>query len=69
MLFSVTFGGSPKATSFPQATPPYLVISRSRYYNMSNFLNQDFGSEEEDDDFNPVVAEESEGEDAKVGRP
>lgn len=34
---------------------------------MSNFLNQDFGSDEEDDDFNPVVAEESEGEESKVG--
>lgn len=35
---------------------------------MSNFLNQDFGSDEEDDDFNPVPAEESEGEDSKVSR-
>jgi hypothetical protein len=33
---------------------------------MSNFLNQDFGSDEEDDDFNPVAAEESDVEDAKV---
>jgi transcription elongation factor SPT5 len=33
---------------------------------MSNFLNQDFGSDEEDDDFNPPPAEESDVEDAKV---
>jgi hypothetical protein len=33
---------------------------------MSNFLNQDFGSDEEDDDFNPAPAEESDVEDAKV---
>lgn len=33
---------------------------------MSNFLNQDFGSDEEDDDFNPVAGDESEGEDSKV---
>ncbi|KAJ5675547.1 Transcription elongation factor spt5 [Penicillium macrosclerotiorum] len=32
---------------------------------MSNFLNQDFGSEDEDDDFNPVAAEESDAEDAQ----
>jgi molybdopterin/thiamine biosynthesis adenylyltransferase len=33
---------------------------------MSNFLNQDFGSDEEDDDFNPAPAEESDVEDSKV---
>lgn len=33
---------------------------------MSNFLSQDFGSDEEDDDFNPIAADESEGEDSKV---
>jgi hypothetical protein len=33
---------------------------------MSNFLNQDFGSEDEDDDFNPAPVEESDVEDAKV---
>lgn len=34
-----------------------------------NFLNQDLGSEEEDDDFNPMPADESDHEeaDAKVG--
>jgi transcription elongation factor SPT5 len=34
---------------------------------MSNFLNQDFGSDEEDDDFNPAPVEDSDVEDAKVG--
>lgn len=34
-----------------------------------NFLNQDLGSEEEDDDFNPAPADESDNEEAdeKVG--
>lgn len=34
-----------------------------------NFLNQDFGSDEEDDDFNPAQVEESDAEEveAKVG--
>ena len=31
-----------------------------------NFLNQDFGSEDEDDDFNPAPAEDSDAEDSKV---
>ncbi|GLI78880.1 transcription elongation factor spt5 [Penicillium ochrochloron] len=35
---------------------------------MSNFLNQDFGSDEEDDDFNPAPAEESDVEDAKPAK-
>jgi len=30
-----------------------------------NFLNEDFGSDEEDDDFNPAPAEESDEEDIK----
>lgn len=33
---------------------------------MSNLLNHDFGSEDEDDDFNPVVADESDAENSKV---
>lgn len=33
---------------------------------MSNFLNQDFGSEDEEDDFNPAPQEESDAEDLKV---
>lgn len=33
---------------------------------MSNFLNHDFGSDEEDDDFNPAPAGESDVEDSKV---
>lgn len=33
---------------------------------MSNFLNQDFGSDDEDDEFNPGPVDESEGEDSKV---
>lgn len=33
---------------------------------MSNFLNHDFGSEDEDDDFNPAPIDESDNEDAKV---
>ena len=32
-----------------------------------NFMNEDFGSEEEDDDFNPVTAEDSDAEESKVG--
>jgi transcription elongation factor SPT5 len=35
---------------------------------MSNFLNQDFGSDDEDDEFNPAPVDDSEGEDSKVGR-
>lgn len=36
---------------------------------MSNFLNQDFGSEDEEDDFNPVNYEDSDAEEppSKVG--
>lgn len=36
---------------------------------MSNFLNQDFGSEDEEDDFNPIPQEESDAEEprAQVG--
>ena len=36
---------------------------------MSNFLNQDFGSEDDEDDFNPAPQEESDAEEprAKVG--
>lgn len=36
---------------------------------MSNFLNHDFGSEDEEDDFNPAPQEESDVEEprAKVG--
>lgn len=30
-----------------------------------NFLNEGFGSEEEDDDFNPAPAEDSDEEDVK----
>jgi len=33
---------------------------------MSNFLNHDFGSEDEDDDFNPAPVDESDAEDSKV---
>lgn len=33
---------------------------------MSNFLNHDFGSEDEDDDFNPPHVDDSDAEDAKV---
>jgi len=34
---------------------------------MSNFLNQDFGSDdEEDDEFNPAPVDDSDGEQAKV---
>ncbi|KAJ5579859.1 uncharacterized protein N7459_005844 [Penicillium hispanicum] len=33
-----------------------------------NFLNQDFGSEDEDDDFNPAPAEESDAEDSKPAK-
>ncbi|KAJ5175190.1 Transcription elongation factor spt5 [Penicillium canariense] len=33
---------------------------------MSNFLNHDFGSDEEDDDFNPAPVEDSDVEDAQV---
>lgn len=33
----------------------------------SNLLDHDFGSEEEDDDFNPGVQEDSDAEDVKVG--
>lgn len=29
---------------------------------MSNFLNQDFGSDDEEDDFNPVNQDESDAE-------
>lgn len=37
---------------------------------MSNFLNQDFGSEDEGDDFNPVNYEDSDAEElSKVGLP
>ena len=32
----------------------------------SNLLNQDFGSDEEDDDFNPAPAEDSDAEESKV---
>lgn len=32
-----------------------------------NLANQDFGSDEEDDDFNPAPAEDSDNEDVKVG--
>lgn len=32
----------------------------------SNLINQDFGSEEEDDDFNPVAAEDSDAEEPRV---
>jgi transcription elongation factor SPT5 len=36
---------------------------------MSNFLNQDFGSDDEEDDFNPGVPDESDAEEpsSKVG--
>jgi transcription elongation factor SPT5 len=36
---------------------------------MSNFLNQDFGSDDEEDDFNPAVQDESDAEEptSKVG--
>jgi len=33
---------------------------------MSNLLSHDFGSEDEDDDFNPVVADDSDAENSKV---
>jgi transcription elongation factor SPT5 len=38
---------------------------------MSNFLNQDFGSDDDEDDFNPAPQEESDVEEprAKVGLP
>jgi transcription elongation factor SPT5 len=32
----------------------------------SNLLNHDFGSEDEDDDFNPVAADDSDAEQSKV---
>lgn len=31
-----------------------------------NLIDQDFGSEEEDDDFNPAPADDSDNEDVKV---
>lgn len=31
-----------------------------------NFANEDFAEEEEDDDFNPAPAEDSDAEDSKV---
>jgi transcription elongation factor SPT5 len=33
---------------------------------MSNFLNQDFGSEDEDDDFNPAPHEDSDAEEPRA---
>lgn len=33
---------------------------------MSDFLNHDYGSEEEDDDFNPAPVDDSDAEDSKV---
>jgi transcription elongation factor SPT5 len=38
---------------------------------MSNFLNQDFGSDDEDDEFNPAPQEDSDAEEprAKVSLP
>lgn len=33
---------------------------------MSNLANQDFGSEEEDDDFNPIAADDSDAEQPTV---
>lgn len=32
-----------------------------------NFMNEDFGSEEEDDDFNPAPVDDSDAEESKVG--
>jgi transcription elongation factor SPT5 len=38
---------------------------------MSNFLNQDFGSEDEDDEFNPAPQEDSDADEprSKVSLP
>lgn len=33
---------------------------------MSNFLNQDFGSEDEDDDFNPIAHADSDAEEKEA---
>lgn len=60
----------PYSTSTPTTTPltlrnfnPHPNSEMSR-----NFLNQDLGSEDEDDDFNPAPEMESENEaDEKVG--
>lgn len=33
---------------------------------MSNFLNQDFGSDDEDDDFNPIAHNDSDAEEKEA---
>ncbi|KAJ5090624.1 Transcription elongation factor spt5 [Penicillium argentinense] len=59
---------------FPNLFLPCLSLHSVRpilqlqLFDMSNFLNQDFGSEDEDEDFNPVPVAGSDDEDAKPAK-